>query len=339
MRLRRRALPARVGADVRPLLSLPRLPAPDRQRLRLERAHRNESGDVPFRRDRARSRADRERPAASHRSMRQMQDGAVERIWRRRQAALHARRHARRPRFFAAQRAYLHAVETALGRPARRGSSLRGLLRFQDALAASKPRAAKRDLQSSAGLRGMTSTANRSRPLRYSASAKWMHWVIACVVILMIPEGMTMKRLVEEGPTRDNLYNLHEAVGACVLIVVVLRLARRFLFGVPAPDETLSPAERDASLAAQYALYLLLLVVPVLGWAATNAYGDPVSVFGLFNFPALVGKDVALSDRIFVWHLAGGLLIAAIVAVHSAAALYHHFVKRDAVLARMLPRD
>ncbi|HLW90194.1 MAG TPA: cytochrome b [Roseiarcus sp.] len=185
----------------------------------------------------------------------------------------------------------------------------------------------------------MTSTANRSRPLRYSASAKWMHWVIACVVILMIPEGMTMKRLVEEGPTRDNLYNLHEAVGACVLIVVVLRLARRFLFGAPAPDETLSPAERDASLAAQYALYLLLLVVPVLGWAATNAYGDPVSVFGLFNFPALVGKDVALSDRIFVWHLAGGLLIAAIVAVHSAAALYHHFVKRDAVLARMLPRD
>jgi cytochrome b561 len=186
----------------------------------------------------------------------------------------------------------------------------------------------------------MTATANpRPRPLRYSASAKLMHWVIAVVVILMIPEGMTMKRLIAEGPTRDYLYTLHEAIGALVLIVMIARLARRLIFGVPAPERTLPPGERDASLAAQYALYLLLLIVPVLGWLGTNAYGDPVSVFGLFNFPALLGKDVPLSDRIFVWHLAGGLLIAAIVAAHAAAALYHHFVKRDAVLARMLPGD
>jgi cytochrome b561 len=75
----------------------------------------------------------------------------------------------------------------------------------------------------------------------------------------------------------------------------------------------------------------------VLGWAGTNAYGDPVSVFGLFNFPALLGKDQPLSDKIFVWHLAGGLVIAAIVALHVGGALYHGFVRRDGVLRRMLP--
>ena len=178
----------------------------------------------------------------------------------------------------------------------------------------------------------------RARPLRYSATAKWMHWTIATAVIFMIPEGLIMKRLIDEGPTREDLYYLHEALGALVLIVMVARLARRLVFGAPEPDKTLPPGERDASLAAQYALYILLLVVPILGWLGTNAYGDPVSVFGLFNFPALLGKDIALSDRIFVWHLAGGLLVALIVILHISAALYHHFAKRDSVLARMMPR-
>ena len=99
----------------------------------------------------------------------------------------------------------------------------------------------------------------------------------------------------------------------------------------------MSRFDRLAALAAQYALYLLLFVVPVLGWAGTNAYGDPVSVFGLFEFPAILAKDQPLSDRIFGWHLAGGLLVAAIVALHVAGALYHRFGRRDRVLARMLP--
>jgi cytochrome b561 len=184
----------------------------------------------------------------------------------------------------------------------------------------------------------MTWTINAlARPTRYSAIAKAMHWAVAAAVIAMIPEGLSMKRLIGEGPTRENLYNLHEAVGALVLIVMVARLARRLSFGAPAPEAILSPFDRRASLAAQYVLYILLLGVPLLGWAGTNAYGDPVSVFGLFDFPTLLGKDQPLSDRIFVWHLAGGLLIAAVAALHIAGALYHHFVKRDAVLKRMLP--
>jgi cytochrome b561 len=184
----------------------------------------------------------------------------------------------------------------------------------------------------------MASTpSSRTPPQNYSASAKFLHWFVAVSVIVLIVTGPVMKRLVPEGQTRDSLYNFHEALGALVLIVMVVRLARRVAFGVPAPEPTLPPLERRASLAAQHTLYLLLFVVPVLGWAGTNAYGDPVSVFGLFDFPRILGKDVALSDRIFVWHLAGGILIGAIVALHAAAALYHGLVKHDGLLKRMLP--
>src|ERR1700736_2180714 len=159
----------------------------------------------------------------------------------------------------------------------------------------------------------MISISNsRPQPLRYSAASKWLHWIIAAAVIVLIPEGLTMKRLLPEGDLRDNIYILHEATGAAVLLIMIARIAIRWRFGAPRQLEILTPFERIASVSAQASLYLLLFIVPVLGCAATNAYGEAVSVFGLFNFPTLLGKDLKLSDQIFVWHLAGGLLIAAI---------------------------
>jgi cytochrome b561 len=176
-------------------------------------------------------------------------------------------------------------------------------------------------------------------PVSYSASAKLMHWFVAAAVIVLLALGPVMKRLVPEGSLRDNLYNFHEALGALVLIVMVVRLVRRLAFGAPAPDASMPPVEQRASLWAQYALYVLLFITTVLGWAGTNAYGDPVSVFGLFDFPTLIGKDQPLSDRIMIWHLVCGILIGLIVALHVAGALYHWLVKGDRVLQRMLPEN
>jgi cytochrome b561 len=184
----------------------------------------------------------------------------------------------------------------------------------------------------------MASTwSSSASPVTYSASAKFMHWFVAVSVIVLLALGPVMKRLVPEGALRDNLYTFHESLGALVLIVMVVRLARRVTFGVPAPDASMPPVERSASLWAQYALYALLFFTTVLGWAGTNAYGDPVSVFGLFDFPAITAKDQPLSDRIIFWHLICGILIGLIAALHIAGALYHWRVKGDRVLQRMLP--
>ena len=180
----------------------------------------------------------------------------------------------------------------------------------------------------------MASTwSSRESPAGYSASAKLMHWFVAVAVIVLLALGPVMKRLVPEGALRDSLYTFHEGLGALVLIVMVVRLARRLAFGVPAPDASMPPVEQRASLWAQYALYALLFVTTVLGWAGTNAYGDPVSVFGLIDFPTIMGKDQPLSDRIIVWHLICGILIGLIVALHIAGALYRRLGKRRWCLA------
>jgi len=130
--------------------------------------------------------------------------------------------------------------------------------------------------------------SSRASPVSYSASAKLMHWFVAAAVIVLLALGPVMKRLVPEGSLRDNLYNFHEALGALVLIVMVGRLARRVAFGVPAPDASMPRVEQRASLWAQYVLYVLVFVTTLLGWAGTNPYGDPVSIFGLFDFPAII---------------------------------------------------
>ena len=103
------------------------------------------------------------------------------------------------------------------------------------------------------------------------------------------------------------------------------------------PDPTLGALERRGSLGAQRALYGLLIVTAVVGWAGANAFGDTVSVFGLFTFPTLVAKNEPLSDKILVWHLVAAVIIATILVLHIGGALYHGFVKRDGILARMLP--
>ena len=132
-------------------------------------------------------------------------------------------------------------------------------------------------------------------PVSYSASAKLMHWFVAAAVIALLAIGPVMKRLVPEGSLRDNLYNFHEALGALVLIVMVVRLVGAWPSACR-PRMRRAAVEQRASLWAQYRS-ILLFVTTVLGWAGTNAYGDPVSVFGLFDFPAIFGKDQPLSDR------------------------------------------
>jgi cytochrome b561 len=184
----------------------------------------------------------------------------------------------------------------------------------------------------------MTANDNpKPSPTRYSASAKWLHWSIAAAVLLLLPLGPLMKRWTPEGLLRDRMYSFHEALGALVLLAMVARLGRRMIFGVPAPEATLTPLDRTASLTSQYVLYIMLFIAPLLGWAGTNAYGEAVNVFGLFSLPWILGKNVPLSEEIFDWHLAGGIVIATVVAIHVAGALFHRYVKRDGVFARMWP--
>jgi len=169
----------------------------------------------------------------------------------------------------------------------------------------------------------------------YSIAAKILHWLVAALVVALIPIGLTMADL-QPGPLQDRLYVLHESFGVTLLALMILRTANR-LRGAPPPYPTLSRGERVASAAVHHLLYLLLLATPIVGWLALSAYGLGPSFFGLANLPALLAKDEPLSKILFRFHEAGGLTIGGLALVHVAGALRHALVKRDDVLWRMLP--
>lgn len=171
----------------------------------------------------------------------------------------------------------------------------------------------------------------------YSTIAKTLHWLVAICVLSVITIGISMG-YAPEGPLQNRLFMLHKSFGALILFLMLLRIAYRLIAGAPAPDPTLKTWERTASSAVHGLLYLLVLAMALIGYVGHSAFGAPVPFFGLFELPVIVGKNEPLSEKLFVLHRYLGWAVAAIVALHIAAALQHYFIRRDGVLQRMLPK-
>lgn len=177
-----------------------------------------------------------------------------------------------------------------------------------------------------------------SRTDHYPATSKLLHWLIAICVLTTAPVAIAMGR-VAPGPAQDSLYNLHKSLGILILILMILRLANRLIAGAPMADPNIEPWQKAASATVHTLIYALLLVMPVVGYVANSAFGASTPFFGLFELPPIVGKNDALSEQLFMLHRWAGFLLIALVAMHIAAALFHHFVRGDDVLKRMLPRS
>ncbi len=184
----------------------------------------------------------------------------------------------------------------------------------------------------------MSDTDLRARPLHYAPISKALHWIMALLVLGMIPAGIVMVN-IGEGALQNNLFDLHRSFGALVFALALWRVSVRIAHGTPAPAAGLTQFERIASTFVHYALYALLLAMPLLGWLMTSAYRVDVSVFGLFTLPHAVPENEALFKAFQRAHVVGGLSMALLVGLHIAGALKHTFINRDTVLWRMLPRS
>lgn len=171
----------------------------------------------------------------------------------------------------------------------------------------------------------------------YAAPAKWLHWTMALIIIGLIPVGISLDK-VANGPTKDMLYDLHRSFGYLILLLAILRVIVKRIYGAPPPASVLTRFERIASVSVHHLLYLLMFLVPLLGWAAMSAYGGDWKVFGLFQpfpiFPKLAESSWKL---MFSLHGLAGLITGALVLFHIAGGLMHGLIKRDGVLQRMLP--
>jgi cytochrome b561 len=169
----------------------------------------------------------------------------------------------------------------------------------------------------------------------YTPIARLLHWTVAVLVLLMIPLGIVIAN-EWGGPAQQFLYNLHKSIGATLIPLVVIRLLYRLTHPAPPLPSDIPAIQQFAAHATHWALYALILVQPIVGYIMTSAYPAPVPFFGLFNLPAIWPENRALSEQLSVVHLYVGIAIAVVATMHIGAALYHHFVRRDHILMRMI---
>jgi len=172
-------------------------------------------------------------------------------------------------------------------------------------------------------------------PARYTGVAITLHWLLALMIVGSFGVGLYMVDL-PFSPQRLKLYNWHKWAGVLILTLSAARLLWRLTHRPPA-DAPMPAWQARAAHGAHLALYALFFAVPLMGWAYSSAAGFPIVLFGVLPLPDFVPVSRELADVLKPWHgwLAKGL--AAVVVLHVAGALKHHFIDRDGLLRRMWP--
>ena len=182
---------------------------------------------------------------------------------------------------------------------------------------------------------------------RYGAVAVAFHWLITALIATNLAVGFYFANVMDEhDPSLFKLVQFHKSIGLTVLTLSVLRLAWRLINPVPTLPTDFGITMRVLARGTHYLFYFLIIAVPLLGWMMVSAstLGNPTSYFGLFHWPNLpvlstlprAAKreyhEVFASAHAIAAYSALGLML-----LHASAALWHHFVRRDTVLRRMLP--
>ena len=169
----------------------------------------------------------------------------------------------------------------------------------------------------------------------YTRTAMFLHWAIALLIFVAFPLGLYMHGL-HLSPIKLKLYSWHKWIGVTVFLLVVLRIVWRATHRPPAlPD--IPQWQRLASHITHVLLYALIIAVPLSGWLMSSAKGFQTVWFGVLPIPDLLGKDRELGKQLATVHELLNYSMLALVILHVAAALKHHFIDRDSVLRRMLP--
>jgi cytochrome b561 len=170
-------------------------------------------------------------------------------------------------------------------------------------------------------------------------SVRLFHWLGAALVLGTLALGVYMVQFVDDAARRFELTQTHKSIGIAILAVTIIRLCLRLVTLAPRPEL----AARFLALTAKFthwAFYALLVVMPASGWmmTTTTPVRVPTIVFGLFRLPYPLAPNVPVYRVAHAIHLASAIALAALIAVHVAAALIHALLWRDRTLVRMLWR-
>jgi len=175
-----------------------------------------------------------------------------------------------------------------------------------------------------------------TKPVKHAKATILLHWGTLLAIVVGVG-AMFLREYIEEKTYRIGLLEVHRQLGLLVLVGVVLRLAVRKFVGMAKHSAPASLLTRLCSGACHLTLYALLIALPLLGWALSNAHNVDFTLFGITDLPRLVTDDSDLADELTEYHIWASWGLLGVVVMHMGAALLHHFILKDNVLYAMLP--
>ncbi len=177
----------------------------------------------------------------------------------------------------------------------------------------------------------------------YNSTAKFLHWGIALLIAALFVVGWIMNGdSLPDGELKGSLFMLHKSLGISVLALTLVRIMWRLMNPIPPFPAAMRGWEKALAKTVHFALYLLMLALPLSGWALSSAAQRGISWFGLFNVPFLPGLSGLSEEKETIHSIAEthetlASIMLALLVLHVLAALKHHFVDRDDTLTKMLP--
>ena len=170
----------------------------------------------------------------------------------------------------------------------------------------------------------------------YTAVAKLLHWGMAVLIVGLLALGFVMTDM-PLSPEKLQYYSWHKWAGVTVFALVWLRLAWRIVNPPPHYPDTMSRSVQLMAHLGHFALYGLMIVIPLSGWLLSSAKGVQTVWFGVLPLPDLLEKDKALGHLLHEVHEALNFVLLFLLAGHVAAVLKHYLIDKDDILKRMLP--
>ena len=171
---------------------------------------------------------------------------------------------------------------------------------------------------------------------RYRLPARLLHWATAGLMLVVWPVGQVIDWVYEIEWAKTLGYAVHENLAVIIWVLVLLRLAYRWLVPPPPLPADMPKVQQLVAHAVHAGLYLFLFLMPIIGFVATNAWGFPLDLFGVLPLPDPIGNNEA-AGKVLSWvHEYGAYVLLGLIAAHVAGALFHHYVQKDGILKRML---
>lgn len=172
----------------------------------------------------------------------------------------------------------------------------------------------------------------------YNSVSKWFHWITVALIAVALPIGFVIGHVKDSD--KMPFYAIHESAGLTILLVAAARILWRLRHPPPPLPDSVPPAMRQAAHVNHWLLYGALIVQPILGFIATNAYGFPLrgetAYLGFIDLPKFMETNKPLADAVQGVHNVLGFAIVALLVLHIGGAIFHQAIRRDGTLLRVV---